>query len=170
MIGTIKDEESLIASPGPGEISLVPYAEPTWLTPGYHSPYFKEVWRFQPVVRGVELNYMHLFQTHRKYQKAIRQFIDDVIAPDAAVNGPRGKRPSAEVNEKMAYVCLTLTDAPRPLIQLVNSELNVFAMALGPGKHLKGLKLMNGLVTPEEVCHPAFYRMVIDDLMRKPLV
>lgn len=43
VIGTIKDEESLIAPPAPGEISLVPYAEPTWLTPGYHSPYFKEV-------------------------------------------------------------------------------------------------------------------------------
>ena len=24
-------------------------------------------------------------------------------------------------------------------------------MALGPGKHLKGLKLMNGLISPEEV-------------------
>ena len=34
---------------------------------------------------------------------------------------------------------------------LVNSELNFFAIALGPGKHLKGLKLMNGLVAPEEV-------------------
>ena len=43
VIGTIKDEESLIAPPGPGDISLVPYAEPTWLTPGYYSPYFKEV-------------------------------------------------------------------------------------------------------------------------------
>lgn len=42
-IGSIKDEESLIAQPGPGEISLVPYAEPTWLTPGHYSPYFKEV-------------------------------------------------------------------------------------------------------------------------------
>ena len=43
VIGTVKDEESLIAPPGPGEVSLVPYAEPTWLTPGYYSPYFKEV-------------------------------------------------------------------------------------------------------------------------------
>lgn len=33
-----------------------------------------------------------------------------------------------------------------------NSELNLFAMSLGPGKHLKGLKLMGGLLTPEEVC------------------
>ena len=46
----------------------------------------------------------YLLQTHRKYQKAIRQFIDEVIAPDAALNGPRGKRPSPDVNQKMAYV------------------------------------------------------------------
>lgn len=78
--------------------------------------------------------------------------MDNVIVPDAAMNGPRGKRPSAEVTEKMAYVHST---RPCPtchlLMPFVNSELNLFAMALGPGKHLKGLKLMNGLVTPEEV-------------------
>jgi len=45
VIGTIQDEEPLIVPPGPGAASLVPYAEPTWLTPGYHSPYFKEVCR-----------------------------------------------------------------------------------------------------------------------------
>jgi hypothetical protein len=44
VIGTIKDEEALVVPPGPGEVSLVPYAEPTWLTPGYYSPYFKEVY------------------------------------------------------------------------------------------------------------------------------
>lgn len=27
----------------PGDISQVPYAEPTWLNDGYYSPYFKEV-------------------------------------------------------------------------------------------------------------------------------
>ena len=91
------------------------------------------------------------FQTHRKYQKAIRQFVDNVVTPDAAVNGPRGKGPSAEVNEKMAYVHTAFPNAPHLLTRLLNSELNLFAMSLGPGKHLKGLKLMNGLITPEEV-------------------
>ena len=94
---------------------------------------------------------MYIFQTHRKYQKAIRQFVDEVITPDASQNGPRGKGPSAEVNEKLAYVCLVFSQLP-PLIRFANSEFNLFAMALGPGKHLKGLKLMDGLVTPEEVC------------------
>jgi hypothetical protein len=64
----------------------------------------------------------------------------------------------------MAYVCLTLPRTRRT--DLVNSELNVFAMSLGPGKHLKGLKLMNGLVTPEEVWLVAFYRAALDDLTR----
>ena len=81
----------------------------------------------------------------------MRRFVDEVIAPDAAMNAPRGKRPSAEVNEKMACVLWTLYYVPYPLTSLLNSEVNLFAMYLGPGKHLKGLKLMNGLVTAEEV-------------------
>lgn len=31
------------------------------------------------------------------------------------------------------------------------SELELHAMRMGPGKHLKGRKLFNGIVTPEEV-------------------
>ena len=45
-IGIIKGEESVIVSRVPGVNSKVPYAEPTWLTEGYHSPYFKEVGRY----------------------------------------------------------------------------------------------------------------------------
>ena len=29
--------------------------------------------------------------------------------------------------------------------------MNIHAMRMGPGKHLKGLKLMGGIVEPEEV-------------------
>ena len=36
------------------------------------------------------------------------------------------------------------------LTWLRNRELNIHAMRLGPGKHLKGRTLMNGLVKPEE--------------------
>lgn len=32
------------------------------------------------------------------------------------------------------------------------SEKNIHAMRMGPGKHLKGLTLFDGIVTPEEVC------------------
>ena len=42
-IGVIAGEKSVLHSKIPGEISAIPYAEPTWLTSGYHSPYFTDV-------------------------------------------------------------------------------------------------------------------------------
>lgn len=42
-IGTLQDEVETIVPHIAGELSKVPYAEPTWLTEGYHSPYFSEV-------------------------------------------------------------------------------------------------------------------------------
>ena len=42
-IGVIQGEESVIRGRLPGEQSDVPYAEPTWLAKGFHSPYFNEV-------------------------------------------------------------------------------------------------------------------------------
>jgi hypothetical protein len=41
-----------------------------------------------------------------------------------------------------AIIYIVLTFFPR-------SELNMHAMRMGPGKHLQGRVLMNGLVTPE---------------------
>jgi predicted heme/steroid binding protein len=111
-IGTIKDETPLIVSNTAGEISHVPYAEPTWLTDGFYSPYYTS--------------------GHRKFQKAVRKFVDEVIVPDAKARGADGKKPSQETFDRMA-------------------EVNMHAMRMGPGKHLIGLKLMNGLVAPEEV-------------------
>ena len=67
----------------------------------------------------------------------------------------------------MAYVHTTMPDASHPLTDIINSELNLFAMALGPGKHLKGLKLMNGLITPEEVCLLTFRQTISRELTRK---
>ena len=34
---------------------------------------------------------------------------------------------------------------------IVDSELEIHAMRMGPGKHLKGRTLMGGIVAPEEV-------------------
>lgn len=62
----------------------------------------------------------------------MRKFVDEVVYPDAQAREEDGKRPSQDVFDKMA-------------------ELNLHAMRLGPGKHLKGLTLWNGLVSPEEV-------------------
>jgi hypothetical protein len=62
----------------------VPYGEPTWLTKGYHNPYFKD--------------------SHRKLQEAMRKFVDEIIYPDAQQHEEDGKRPNQEVFDKMQYV------------------------------------------------------------------
>ncbi|CCA69912.1 related to acyl-coa dehydrogenase, long-chain specific precursor [Serendipita indica DSM 11827] len=88
-IGSIKDESPTIIAASPGELSAVPYAEPTWLSKGYYSP-------------------------HKELQKAMRKFVDEIVYPDA-------------------QAC--------------------------PGKHLKGLTLMDGIVKPEEFDY--FHEMII---------
>ncbi|KLO13475.1 acyl-CoA dehydrogenase NM domain-like protein [Schizopora paradoxa] len=119
-IGTIEDEEEEIPAPKLGDISKVPYAEPTWLNDGFHSPYFTK--------------------NHREFQAAMRKFVDEVITPDALIHESDNKRPNQEVFDKMA-------------------ALEIHAMRMGPGKHLKGRTLMNGLVKPEEFDY--FHELII---------
>ncbi|KAF7310095.1 Acyl-CoA dehydrogenase [Mycena indigotica] len=111
-IGTIVGESERISPRAAGALSSVPYAEPTWLTPGYHSPYFTN--------------------KHRAFQTAVRQFCEEHVLPDALAREEDGKPPSKEVWEKMA-------------------EANILAMRLGPGPHLKGRKLLGGIIQPEEL-------------------
>lgn len=47
----------------------------------------------------------------------------------------------------MAYVNLL----PGVQALILYSAVNLHAMRMGPGKHLQGLSLMDGLVKPEEV-------------------
>lgn len=42
-IGTVKDENPVICGRIEGALSDVPYAEPTWLSKGFKSPYYKDV-------------------------------------------------------------------------------------------------------------------------------
>ena len=42
-IGVVEGEQPQIYGKLAGANSDVPYAEPSWLSEGYHSPYFKEV-------------------------------------------------------------------------------------------------------------------------------
>ncbi|KAG6831802.1 hypothetical protein H0H92_007479 [Tricholoma furcatifolium] len=137
-IGVIAGEESKLHSRIAGELSAVPYGEPTWLAAGYHSPYYSEV-----VIS------LLLPQNHRKFQKEIRAFFDTVVYPDALAREADGKRPSQDVIDKMAYV---------PSSQIY-SELNLHAMRMGPGKHLQGRTLMNDLVKPEEFDY--FHELII---------
>lgn len=64
----------------------MPYAEPTWLSKGYHSPYYTD--------------------NHREFQKAVRKFFETIVAPEAAKADETGKKISQEVVDKMAYVLI----------------------------------------------------------------
>ena len=81
-----------------------------------------------------------------------------MVYPDAQARELDGKRPSQEVLDKMAYGCRCLTAvAVYSYANIFCSEVNLHAMRLGPGKHLKGLSLFNGLVKPEEVSLVVFF-------------
>lgn len=43
LIGTVIGEKETISPREIGALSKVPYAEPTWLSVGYHSPYYRDV-------------------------------------------------------------------------------------------------------------------------------
>ena len=83
-IGTVKGEKPQVVYPKPGDVSLVPYAEPTWLTPAFKSPYFKE--------------------SHRRLQRAMRIWVDTVLTPEAQEKEDSGERVSDAVLADMAYV------------------------------------------------------------------
>ncbi|KAJ7593030.1 peroxisomal acyl-CoA-dehydrogenase [Mycena floridula] len=125
-IGRIEGETPAIKVPVYGDLSKVPYAEPTWLTEGYFSPYYSE--------------------NHRQFSKEMRKFFDEYVYPDAQAREEDGKRPSQSVIDKMA-------------------ELNIHAMRLGPGKHLQGRTLMNGLVKPEQFDY--FHELIINQEMTR---
>ena len=42
-IGVLRGEKSVILGRVPGALSKVPYAEPTWLSDGFSSPFYTEV-------------------------------------------------------------------------------------------------------------------------------
>jgi hypothetical protein len=80
-IGRVRGQEEVIKPPLPGQLSKVPYAEPTWLSDGYHSPYYTD--------------------NHRQFQKAVRTFFMEVVYPEAIKCEENGKRISQDVIDKM---------------------------------------------------------------------
>ncbi|KIW30292.1 uncharacterized protein PV07_06048 [Cladophialophora immunda] len=109
-IGTVEGEKPEVIDPKPGDLSKVPYAEPVWLTPQFKSPYYNS--------------------SHRALQKALREFVDRDIYPEAQEKELDGTYISQELVDKMA-------------------SNGLLAMRLGPGKHLYGRKLL-GDVKGEE--------------------
>ncbi|GAA5911500.1 hypothetical protein JCM6882_000519 [Rhodosporidiobolus microsporus] len=86
IIGTVEGQKPRLLLPTPGTLSPVPYAEPTWLSEGYTSPYYKD--------------------SHRALQKTMRQFVDEEVRPDAQLHEKDGKRPTVELIEKMGSMKL----------------------------------------------------------------
>lgn len=110
-IGVLEGETPEVINPQPGDLSLVPYAEPLWLTPQFTSPYYKD--------------------SHRRLRRAVREFTELYIAPEARAKEADGTYISQELIDRMA-------------------ETNLLACRLGPGRHLKGRKIFGGVVEGEE--------------------
>lgn len=119
-IGQITGEQAKIKIDMRGQLSKVPYAEPTWLTQPFKSPYYSE--------------------SHRKFQKAMREYVDNYLYDDAQACEESGKRASADILKQMG-------------------ENGLNRMRLGPGKHLHGQKLL-GDVKGEEFDY--FHELVLN--------
>jgi alkylation response protein AidB-like acyl-CoA dehydrogenase len=118
----IQKYQSLCIGTIEGETPEVIEQHPGGLSP---VPYAEPLW-LRPQFKNPYYN-----DSHRRLQKAARKFVDEVIAPEAEAREADGKYISQEVIDKMA-------------------EKNLLAMRLGPGKHLKGRVLLDGVVKPEE--------------------
>jgi alkylation response protein AidB-like acyl-CoA dehydrogenase len=106
LLGTIEGEKPEVIEQKPGDLSTVPYGEPLWLTKAYHSPYFTE--------------------SHRTYQRAVREFVEVHVLPEARAAERDGTHISQELIDKMA-------------------KNNFLACRLGPGKHMAGRTLLGGI-------------------------
>jgi predicted heme/steroid binding protein len=88
-IGSIANETPSILTQKPGDLSLVPYGEPTWLMPQFRSPYYKN--------------------SHYALQKAMRVFVDTYITPEAAEKEKSGEFISDELLKRMYEAGITQT-------------------------------------------------------------
>lgn len=106
-VGTVQGQKQSVITPRPGDLSPVPYAEPLWLTPAYKTPYYND--------------------SHRRLQRAMREFTDRYITPEAQEKERTGEYISQALVERM-------------------SAAGILHMRMGPGKHLHGVELLGGAV------------------------
>lgn len=118
-IGTIKGEKPEAIEMRAGDLSPVPYAEPLWMNPQFKSPYFSE--------------------SHRQLRRAVREFVDLYIKPEAQAKEADGTYISQDLLDRMART-------------------NVLAMRLGPGEHLRGKDLL-GVMKGDDF--DAFHDLVV---------
>lgn len=126
-IGSIAGEKQSVVARAAGELSRVPYAEPLWLNPAFKSPYFRD--------------------SHKRLQKAIRKFTDEVALPVALEHEASGEYMPQSLIDKFA-------------------ENGVTHMRLGPGPHLHGKELLGGgVIDGKEFDY--FHDMVVSQEMAR---
>lgn len=81
-IGTIAGQSEQVKPLSADEVSRVPYAEPTWLNDGFHSPYYNE--------------------SHRRFFKAVRKFVMEEVYPEMVQCEETGKKISQGLVDKLA--------------------------------------------------------------------
>jgi hypothetical protein len=80
--------------------------------------------------------------------------------PQSQAREEDGKRPDQGVIDKMAWVSIpSHWNSNFQFSNFIHRALNIHAMRMGPGKHLRGLTLMGGIVSPEEFDY--FHEVVI---------
>lgn len=127
VVGTVAGEQPQVITPQPGDLCPVPYAEPLWLTPSYRSPYYSD--------------------SHRRLQRAMREFTDRYVTPEARECERTGALISQELIDRM-------------------SKAGILHMRLGPGKHLHGVELLGGVVKGEEF--DAFHDLIVTQELTRP--
>lgn len=80
-IGMIRGERTQIIFPKAGDLSGVPYGEPTWLTGEYSSPYFGP--------------------SHRRLRKAMREFTETHLFPHGPAAAQTGEPISRDLIRRM---------------------------------------------------------------------
>ena len=82
VIGKVPSEVQQLLPPAPGAPSMVPYGDATWLSQGFHSAYYND--------------------SHRRFQRVVRSFMQTVVMPDALACEENGKRASQKVFDALA--------------------------------------------------------------------
>lgn len=82
IVARIADEKPSIRRPQSGDLSRVPYAEPSWLDPEFKNPYYNE--------------------SHHRLREDMRKFVDLKLFPEAQAHEVSGKEASAQVKKDMA--------------------------------------------------------------------
>ena len=81
-VGTVANEKPEVIEVQPGGLSPVPYAEPTWLTPQFKSPYYNE--------------------SHRKFRRGLREFVDQHLRAEGEEKEADGTYISQKMIDAMA--------------------------------------------------------------------